>query len=86
MFDVCLLARKPVPEVEEENLDETEKQFKIQSLPSHLQLLHALLQVRYSSVIKLALSIACTAHKSSLFVKSITIRDCIEVQYNVSSK
>ena len=54
MFNVYILARKSVPEVEEEDLDETEKQFKIQSLPSHLQLLHALLQVRYSSVIKLA--------------------------------
>ena len=53
MFGVCILARKSVPEVEEEDLDETEKQFKIQSLPSHLQLLHALLQVRYSFVVKL---------------------------------
>ena len=84
MFDVCILARKLVPEVEEEDLDETEKEFKIQSLPSHLQLLHALLQVRYSSVIKSA----CLLHALhiSLYCLTRPIRDYIEVQQNVSSK
>ena len=84
MFNVYILARKSVPEVEEEDLDETEKQFKIQSLPSHLQLLHALLQVRYSSVIKSA----CLLHALhiSLYCLTRPIRDYIEVQQNVSSK
>ena len=78
MFDVYILARKSVPEVEEEDLDETEKQFKIQSLPSHLQLLHALLQVRYSSVIKLA-CLLHVLHIFVIFVNRITIRNCIEI-------
>ena len=46
---LCIVGRKSVPDVEEEDLDRTEKQFNIQSLPAHLQLLHALLQVIQST-------------------------------------
>lgn len=44
-LDFFISGQKPVPDLEEENLEETEKQFNIQSLPAHLQLLLSLLQV-----------------------------------------
>ena len=43
--DFFISGQKAVPDVEEEDLEETEKQLNIQSLPAHLQLLLSLLQV-----------------------------------------